>query len=141
MRAPRRGATARSALRIEPVADPRLGDEIPRVRRIGLELLAQLPHEHAQVLGLFLRRLAPDRLEQRPVREDAVRMPRHVDEQLELLRRQPHLAAARVHAPRLEIDAELAGVERRHLRLRRRRAAAPARTRASSSSIPNGLVT
>ena len=55
-----------STLRIELIADPRLGDEVARVRRIRLELLAQLSHEHAQVFGLFLRRLAPDRLEQRP---------------------------------------------------------------------------
>lgn len=40
--------------RIEPVAHPGLGDEIPGVGRIGLELLAQLSHEHAQVFRLLL---------------------------------------------------------------------------------------
>src|SRR4051812_1327450 len=89
MRACRRSATARSALWIELVAHPRLGDEIPRVGRIGLELLAELSHEHAQVLRLFLRGFAPDGFEQRPVRQHAARVPGHVEEQLEFLRRQP----------------------------------------------------
>src|SRR6185437_2971644 len=98
---------------IELVADPGLGDEVPRVRRIGLELLAQLSHEHAQVLGLLLRGFAPHCLEQRAMAEHAIRMARHVHEQLELLRRQPHFVAAHVHAPGIDVDAEVADVERR----------------------------
>ena len=75
------------------------------------------------------------------MREHAVRMPRHVDEEVELLRRQPDFAPADVDAPGIEVDPEIAGLERRRLP-----AAAPlrrsaARTRASSSSVPNGLVT
>src|SRR5581483_9206554 len=62
------------SLRIESIADPRFGDEITRIRWIGLELLPQLPHEHAQVLRLLLRGLAPHRLEQRAVRDHAIRM-------------------------------------------------------------------
>ena len=70
-------------------------------------------------------------------------MARHVDEEIELLRRQPDFAALRVDAPRVHVDPEVAGLERRRLRC----AAAPpprrsaARTRAISSSMPNGLVT
>src|SRR5262249_44539536 len=33
------------AVRVEPVPDPRFGHEVPGIRRIRLELLAQLPHE------------------------------------------------------------------------------------------------
>src|SRR5579872_1306404 len=123
-------AVSRAALavRVEAVADPRLGDEVLRVARIGLELLAQLAHEHAQVLGLLLRGLAPHGLEKRAVRDDAVRMPRHVDEEIELLRREAHFLAARVHAPTLEVDAEFADVERRDLGL----AAAAAQRRADA---------
>ena len=57
------------------------------------------------------RDVSDHRFEQRGVREHAVRVPRHVDEQVELLRRQPNLAPARVHAPRLQVNAEVAGVE------------------------------
>src|SRR5260221_9894323 len=106
-----RRSTAGLALRIEAVADPRFGHEIPRVGRVGLELLAKLSHEDAQVLGLLLRRFAPYGLEQRAVRQHTAGMPRHVQEQFELLRGQPHLGAAHVNAPRLEIDAKIAGVK------------------------------
>ena len=88
-----------SPVRIEPIPDPRLSHQIAGVRGIGLELLPQLPHEHAQILRLFLRRFAPHRLEQRAMRDDTVRMARHVHEEVELLRREPHLGAARVDAP------------------------------------------
>src|SRR5256885_12873541 len=63
-----------SALRVELVADPRFRHEVAWVRRIGLELLTQLPHEDAQVLRLFLRSLAPHRFEQRAVAKDTVGM-------------------------------------------------------------------
>ena len=65
----------------------------------------------AQVLGMFHAHCAPDRPEQLPVRDDAVRVPRHVHEQIEFLRREPHLGRAHVDAPAIEIDAEIAGIE------------------------------
>ena len=48
----------------EAVADPRLGEQVARARRIGFELAAQLGHVDPQVvrLGLILR--APDLSEQ-----------------------------------------------------------------------------
>src|SRR5262245_6920477 len=86
-----------SSARVEPVAHPRLGDEVARVRRIRLELLPQLPHEHAKVLRLLLRGLAPYRLEKRGVGEDPVRVAGHVHKEIELFRRQPHLTAVSVN--------------------------------------------
>ena len=47
------------AVRDEPVAHARLGDEVPGVRGVGLELAAQLGHVDAQVVGLGLVRRAP----------------------------------------------------------------------------------
>src|SRR5205823_8957133 len=95
------------------VADPRLSHEVARVRRIRFELLAELAHKHPQVLRLFLRRFAPDGLEQGTVAEDAVRMTRHIDEQLEPLRRETHFVAADVDAAGIDVDAEISRLERR----------------------------
>ena len=127
---------------IEPIPDPRLGDQISRVGRIRFELLAQLSHEDAQVLGLFLRRFAPDRFEQRPRASG-----RGSDAAPCRRRGRTPSASAALPGPRmwtraaLEVDPEIAGLERRDLRRRRRCRRSAARTRASSSSIPNGLVT
>ena len=48
----------------ESVSDPRFRQQIFRIRRVRFELLAQLTHEDAQVLGLLLRCFAPHRFEQ-----------------------------------------------------------------------------
>ncbi len=78
---------------------------------IVLQLLAQLPHEHAQVLGVPLRIVAPDRLQQRAVRDDAIRAPRHVDEQIEFLWRETDVGGPHGHAALIEIDAKRARLE------------------------------
>src|SRR6476646_6017764 len=101
-----------SAARIESVAYPRFGDEITRVRWIRLELFPQLAHEDAKILGLFLRGLAPHGFEKRRVRQHAIRMARHVHEQVELLRREPYFSTVRVNTPGIHVDAEVARVER-----------------------------
>ena len=49
---------------LEPVADARLGDEVPRSRRIGLELLAQGAEVGTQVVGLAAVRRSPDLVQQ-----------------------------------------------------------------------------
>src|SRR5690348_8205782 len=103
---------ARSPFWIEPVADPRFGDEKPGVRGVRFQLLAELPHEHAQILWLFLRSLTPNGLQQRGMRDHPVGMPRHVDEQIELLRRQAYFMAVRMNAARGEVDPELSSLER-----------------------------
>src|SRR5690348_79189 len=102
-----------SAARIESVAYPRFSDEIARIRWIGLELFPQLAHEDAKILGLFLRGLAPHGFEKRRVRQHAIRMARHVHEQVELLRREPYFSTVRVNTPGIHVDAEVARVERR----------------------------
>src|SRR5712672_426738 len=79
-----------SSARIEPISHPGLGHEIAWIRRIRLQLLSQLPHEYPQILRLFLRRLAPDGFKKRGMREDTIRVARHVNEEIKLLRRQPH---------------------------------------------------
>src|ERR1043166_8831095 len=55
----------------EAVADPRLGEDVAGLGRRGLELPAQRVHQHAKVLRLIDGVRAPDRFEDRAVREDA----------------------------------------------------------------------
>ena len=57
------------------------------------------------------------------MRQHPVGMPGHVDEQVELLRGQPHLAPLCVHASRVHVDPEVARLERARLCAPRRRAA------------------
>ena len=54
---------------------------------------------------------APDRHQDGPVRQYAVRMTRQKDEELELLRRQPDLAGAHQDAPAIEVDHQRAEIE------------------------------
>ena len=47
-------------LRNQAVADAGLGEQVARLHRVGLELLAQLLHVHAQVVRVFRVRGSPD---------------------------------------------------------------------------------
>ena len=101
---------------IEPVTHPRFGDQIPRIRRVGFQLLAQLTDVDAQVLRLLLGCLTPHGSEQGAVREDAIRVPRHEHEQVEFLRRQPNRLPVQANAPILEVDVKFTHPERQRLR-------------------------
>src|ERR1044072_2934935 len=79
---------------VEAVADPGFGEDVARAGRVGFDLLAQLADEDAQVFGLLDALAAPDRREQRAVRENLAGVVQEVDEQLEILRREPHVRAA-----------------------------------------------
>ena len=52
----------------KPVADPRFGQEIRRVRGLRLDLLSQLVHEDAEVVDLIAVVGTPDRLQQLAMR-------------------------------------------------------------------------
>src|SRR5579864_1767828 len=60
--------------RLKAVADPGIGENVLR-RVIGLNLLAQLVDEDAQVLGLLHALASPHRIQQNTVSEDLVGMP------------------------------------------------------------------
>src|SRR5262245_47924679 len=108
---------------IEPVADPRFGDEILRLGRFQLELAPKLTDVDAEIFWPLLRIWSPHGLEQRVVWDDAARTPRHAYEQIEFLGREPYLAGAHVDAARIEVDPEVADVDRTHLAARVRSAA------------------
>ena len=61
---PLRGRGIRRLWGEEAVADAELGQEDARLRGVGLNLLPQLAHEDAQIVGVLQVRRAPDLLEQ-----------------------------------------------------------------------------
>src|SRR4029079_14011832 len=60
-----------SGVGLEAVAHPRLGDEVPRPGRVGLELAPNLGHVHAQVVRLPFVLRAPYLLQQVALCEEA----------------------------------------------------------------------
>src|SRR5690349_1946697 len=53
----------------EPVADARLVEQVARARGIGLDLAPQVRHVHVEVVRLLAVRGAPDRAQDRGMRE------------------------------------------------------------------------
>ena len=92
----------------------------------GSELLAQVADVELDLVARDAVRVAPDELEQLVAREHLVRVLHERREQLELERRQLHLAALDGHAPLGVVDLdEVVGVRLGHLGL----AAGPAQER------------
>ena len=77
----------RPAIVIKSVPYPWFGQNVARFGWIGFDLFAQLADEHAQVFGLFRVIAAPDRAEQRAVRQDFARVADQVREQFIFFRR------------------------------------------------------
>src|SRR5262249_9795492 len=98
-------------LSIEPVADPWLGENVTRVRRVGLDLLSQLSNEDAQILSLFSVITAPNRTEQRMVSQDFVCVPDKVSHQFTFLGRQAELLVTLGRGMGSEVDAKITSFE------------------------------
>src|SRR4051812_14590808 len=88
----------------ETVADPRLGEDVLGLRRVGLDLLAQLIDEDAEVLGLVAVIGAPLRLQQLAMSYRAAGVRDEVAQSLEFLRREADIFSIRVDFARIEID-------------------------------------
>ena len=67
-------AKARSAVVLQPVTDPGLGQNMPRPLGIGLQLLAQLTYVDAQILDVAAGFKPPHLPKQMPVGEDLAGM-------------------------------------------------------------------
>src|SRR4029078_1235180 len=91
----------------EGVADPGFGGDVLRLGRVAFELAAERGDQHAEVLGLIDGIGAPDRLEDRAMREPPAGVLRQEQQELELLRGQPQLVAAPRDAAVIEIDREI----------------------------------
>src|SRR3954447_228643 len=102
----------------EAVTHPRLGVQVPRVRRIGLELAAQLVEVDAQVVRLLLVRRAPDRLQQVLLADQPARCPDQLRQQPPLGRRQPDDGAVDGDPLGRQVDGEVLGRDHRLVRLR-----------------------
>ena len=127
---------------MKAVADPRLGENVVRVRRIKLNFLAELADEDAQVLGLLDVVTTPDSPQQNAMREHFPGMADQVYQQVVFLRRQMHLLTPYGDPAGVQVATRKSPVSSRLVTLpgtasARRRAA---RTRANSSAIPKGLV-
>src|SRR5271169_6956756 len=92
----------------EPIAHPRLGDDIPLRRGVWLQLLAQLAHEHAEILHLLGALTAPDCAEQSAVVDDFAGTARQENQQIEFFRSEPHFAASDRNFVSRGIDAKIA---------------------------------
>ena len=131
-----------SALKLpgEAVPHARIGADQARAAGLRLDLPPQVGDVHAQHLGVVLKARAPDVAEQRPVGEQAPAVSDQEPQQLELGRRQVHLlpgpptrrsARSISSSPTVTTGSSAAGATRR----------SAARSRATSSSGPKGLVT
>src|SRR3981081_1181924 len=89
---------------VQTVADPRFGQEVRGAGRLRFDLLSQLVDDHTKVVNLVSVVRAPDRLQKLAMGEHLVRVRDQVSEQLELLWREVHVAAARADLSRVEID-------------------------------------
>ena len=79
-----------------------------KVDVLGQPLGAVAPHDRAtHMLGLLDRVGAPDRLQNRAMRQHAVHIVGEKGEQLELLGCQPHLFVASQHAPPVVVDDQV----------------------------------
>ena len=100
------GTGRRLRPRMKAVADPRLGENVVRVRRIKLNFLAELADEDAQVLGLLDVVTTPDSPQQNAMREHFPGMADQVYQQVVFLRRQMHLLTPYGDPAGVQVDAE-----------------------------------
>ena len=92
---------------MEAVSDPRLGQDVAGLVRFRLYLSTQLLYKYSQILHFIPVIGAPDRLEKFPVRNGSVGMKRQISKQVELFRREPHLAATDDEFARLKVDLDI----------------------------------
>src|SRR5262245_46202026 len=71
----------RRLLDLQPIADARFVHEVPRPGWIALELVPQLTHVHAEILGVIDVRRSPNLLEQVTMGDDATCEPDEDGEQ------------------------------------------------------------
>src|SRR5581483_11992149 len=107
------GAAARAAtLRLKLVSDTPHRLQVPRPRRVLLDLRAQAAHVHRHRARLAGVRVVPDVRHELLAREHAARMPREVIQQVELARRQLDAPARVLDRARARVDAQVREAQR-----------------------------
>ena len=109
--------------------------------RVGFELAADLGEEHAQVVCLLPIIWPPHLMQQLLLTDQSAGVPDQQFDQLPLGRGQPDLPTVSYDLLGGQVDAEVRGLHDRDLLVGRGARRTAARRRASSSLIPNGLVT
>src|ERR1700686_2974801 len=107
------------AWRLESVSQPRLGQDVPGMRRVFLNFLAQLIYYHAEVLCFLAMIRPPDGLQHPLMRK---RLPFLHDERaqdIEFFGSQVNSLTTNVHDSSLEIDAQFRRLDLRKRLLRR----------------------
>src|SRR5580658_8391989 len=103
----RRGPFQRSILD-QPIANSRLRPQVPRLMRLRLELLADVGHMHAEVMGVFLGLRTPELTEHLAVGHHFAPVDDEEPQHGVFLRRQPHLDSAAAHRTRREVHLDFA---------------------------------
>src|ERR1035438_8261691 len=108
-----------SAFRTKAVSDSGLREKVPRPGGIVFELLAELPHVHAEVLGLSGVGQPPHGEQDLFVSQDFPRVAHHRGEELVLRRREANLSPGEERETLVEVDAQRTHVEGRLQRVPR----------------------
>src|SRR5207302_11429580 len=95
----------------ESISYPRLIEQISGPGRIDLDLLAELPHQHPEVLRLVHAARAPDRPENGAMRQDTVGMLREEGQQPEVFGRELNVFVASEHTVAIAFDSQIARVQ------------------------------
>lgn len=95
----------------EPVSDPGLTLDVPRVADVRFDFLAKLPNQHPQVFRLIGNRSSPHRFQQRSMGHHSSGIPRQDTEQIEFLWSQSDLIARADDAAAVEVNDEIADFE------------------------------
>ena len=96
-------------MRGEPIADPWLADQISRLRWIRFEFLAKLADQHPEMRRLARGVSTPDSLDDRLMREQAVRISSQQRQQVEFFWRQANDVLPRANLSGFKIDFKIAG--------------------------------
>ena len=126
----------------QSIAHRRLGQDVPGLSRVDLELLPQMPHVNPHVVAVLGVRGSPHFAQDLPMSEHFAGIGDEQAQQPKLDRREMNRRIGLVHGPQVQIDFDVA--EGEHpiragpcFEVRRREVA---RTRASNSPTPKGLV-
>src|SRR5690242_19626280 len=106
---------------IKSITYPRLGENVTRRCRIGLDFLPQLSDEDSQILGLLRIVSTPDCGQQLPMSQHLARVSDQMREQLEFLRRQVNLFSKHDYFSCLHIQLEVASFQHRRIDILSRR--------------------
>src|SRR2546429_9332255 len=100
-----------SASTAEAITNPRFGQDVLRLGRIGFDFLSQVSNKHSQIVGLIAIVRTPYRLQQLPVRHGFAGMRHEITQKIELFGSEANGFLSGPDLPRFEVDFEIARCE------------------------------